>query len=46
MCPLGVTSWNDIKQQKLDQMWTAITKQLETYIIIAFILNLPFSALS
>ncbi|XP_059311846.1 uncharacterized protein LOC132063354 [Lycium ferocissimum] len=24
MCPLGVSSWNDIKQEKLNHMWAAI----------------------
>ncbi|XP_055827968.1 uncharacterized protein LOC129896154 [Solanum dulcamara] len=30
MCPLGVSSWNDIKQQKLDRIWTAIADKLES----------------
>ncbi|KAH0775089.1 hypothetical protein KY290_012226 [Solanum tuberosum] len=25
MCPLGVSSWSDIKQHKLDHMWATIT---------------------
>ncbi|KAH0706119.1 hypothetical protein KY285_010644 [Solanum tuberosum] len=30
MCPLGVSSWSDIKQQKLDHMWAAITDKFES----------------
>ncbi|KAH0712295.1 hypothetical protein KY289_008254 [Solanum tuberosum] len=30
MCPLGVPSWRDIKQQKLDHMWTAIEDKFES----------------
>ncbi|KAH0705738.1 hypothetical protein KY289_010814 [Solanum tuberosum] len=32
MCPLGVSSWSDIKQQKLDHMWAAITITIMNYI--------------
>ncbi|OIT31676.1 hypothetical protein A4A49_52678 [Nicotiana attenuata] len=28
ICPLGVSSWNDIKQEKLNHMWAAIEVQL------------------
>jgi len=24
ICPLGVSSWNDIKQEKLNHMWAAV----------------------
>jgi len=37
MCPLGVSSWSDIKQQKLYHMWAAITVPIFNYIIIVFI---------
>ncbi|KAH0650105.1 hypothetical protein KY284_030017 [Solanum tuberosum] len=30
MCPLGVLSWRDIKQQKLDHMWAAIEDKFES----------------
>ncbi|KAH0743120.1 hypothetical protein KY290_031113 [Solanum tuberosum] len=30
MCPLGVPSWRDIKQQKLDNMWAAIEDKFES----------------
>ncbi|WMV31114.1 hypothetical protein MTR67_024499 [Solanum verrucosum] len=30
MCPLGVSSWSDIKQQKLDHMWAAIADKFES----------------
>ncbi|KAH0715099.1 hypothetical protein KY284_008004 [Solanum tuberosum] len=30
MCPLGVSSWGDIKQQKSDHMWTAIADKFES----------------
>ncbi|KAH0758075.1 hypothetical protein KY290_021568 [Solanum tuberosum] len=30
MCPLGVSSWSDIKQQKFDHMWAAVTDKFES----------------
>ena len=39
MCPLGVSSWSDIKQQKFDHMWAAITVTILNYIIIVFIFS-------
>ncbi|KAH0716865.1 hypothetical protein KY290_013434 [Solanum tuberosum] len=30
MCPLGVSSWKDIKQQRLDHMWAAIEDKCES----------------
>ncbi|KAH0650206.1 hypothetical protein KY284_030118 [Solanum tuberosum] len=30
ICPLGVSSWNDIKQEKLDHMWAAVENKFES----------------
>ncbi|KAH0773680.1 hypothetical protein KY290_010817 [Solanum tuberosum] len=30
ICPLGVSSWNDIKQEKLNHMWAAIEHKFES----------------
>ncbi|XP_070058076.1 uncharacterized protein [Nicotiana tomentosiformis] len=30
MCPLGVSSWNDIKEAKLNHMWPAIEDKFES----------------
>ncbi|XP_019240838.1 PREDICTED: uncharacterized protein LOC109220825 [Nicotiana attenuata] len=30
MCPLGVSSWNDIKEEKLNHMWAAIEDKFES----------------
>ncbi|KAH0644830.1 hypothetical protein KY284_032714 [Solanum tuberosum] len=29
ICPLGVSSWNDIKQEKLNHMWAAVEHKFE-----------------
>ncbi|KAH0709090.1 hypothetical protein KY284_010517 [Solanum tuberosum] len=30
MCPLGVSSWSDIKQQRFDHMWAAVEDKFES----------------
>lgn len=30
MCPLGVTSWDDIKEEKLNHMWAAVEEKRDT----------------
>lgn len=30
MCPLGVSSWDDIKEEKINHMWAAIVDRLST----------------
>lgn len=30
ICPLGVSSWNDIKQEKLNHMWVAVEHKFES----------------
>ncbi|CAN4075601.1 unnamed protein product [Withania somnifera] len=30
MCPLGVPSWDDIKEEKLNQMWAAVEDKFES----------------